>query len=329
MKHITFNPTFHNQPFGPREDTFIKVAEADVNGLTEAAIHYGESWYKRDGAGAFFMLARKWDRLENRLASLKNYSILDAIKGDQRAEGIIDDIRDLRRYLILVEAKALELGFLPGEVAKGDKVAIGGDLHKKSEEEPQRLGPYCDALQRGVDQLNEQLDKAEKFKNFVHSWLDSQRVPMNPAVQLGETAGCRIGRRLRWLKELYEERLAEQRGVIERLQESSAKLRERIDELMGYNREKGVITVANGMEQADHKDGPWEPLTPGEVPSKLYLRQEQGPTAAQLHDIESAEEYRIFKDGDRWCAVGPGFRNLQEDPAGFGPTPHAALANLP
>ena len=36
----------------------------------------------------------------------------------------------------------------------------------------------------------------------------------------------------------------------------------------------------------------------------------------------------IFRDGNQWCAVGPGFKNLQESPAGFGDTPNAALYAL-
>lgn len=31
--------------------------------------------------------------------------------------------------------------------------------------------------------------------------------------------------------------------------------------------------------------------------------------------------FHIFKDGNMWCAVGPHFRNIQEDRAGFGETP--------
>jgi hypothetical protein len=41
-----------------------------------------------------------------------------------------------------------------------------------------------------------------------------------------------------------------------------------------------------------------------------------------------ADGYRIFLDGDMWCAVGPGFVNLQESPAGFGSTPILALRRL-
>ncbi len=37
---------------------------------------------------------------------------------------------------------------------------------------------------------------------------------------------------------------------------------------------------------------------------------------------------RVFRDGDAWCAVHPGFVNLQESPAGFGATPDEARADL-
>jgi hypothetical protein len=54
------------------------------------------------GIGAFMMLARKWDRIENQ-AQVYGWDIFDAMTSDKRPEGIIDDIRDLRRYLLLVE----------------------------------------------------------------------------------------------------------------------------------------------------------------------------------------------------------------------------------
>ena len=37
---------------------------------------------------------------------------------------------------------------------------------------------------------------------------------------------------------------------------------------------------------------------------------------------------RLYTDGDQWCAVGPHFRNLQEDAAGFGDTQVEAVASL-
>jgi hypothetical protein len=106
----------------PDHMTHLKeVALEDVAGLERAERQYGSSWKRRGGVGAFMMLARKWDRLETALKprednpALANgatpdrpvapWDIFGAIATDQRAEGIIDDIRDLRRYLLLVESE--------------------------------------------------------------------------------------------------------------------------------------------------------------------------------------------------------------------------------
>ncbi len=40
------------------------------------------------------------------------------------------------------------------------------------------------------------------------------------------------------------------------------------------------------------------------------------------------ETSRVFMDGDLWCAVFPGFRDLQQDFAGFGRTPKEAREEL-
>ena len=40
------------------------------------------------------------------------------------------------------------------------------------------------------------------------------------------------------------------------------------------------------------------------------------------------KEYKIFMDGNLWCAVNELFINLQESPAGFGLTPSVALKEL-
>jgi hypothetical protein len=78
------------------------IADSDVVALEEAEKSYGDSWRKRGGVGAFMMLARKWDRIENQVKA-QQYDVFDAIQSDRRAEGIMDDIQDLRRYLMLVE----------------------------------------------------------------------------------------------------------------------------------------------------------------------------------------------------------------------------------
>lgn len=132
------------------------VLDEDAQGLFAAETNYRGSWKKRGGVSAYFMLCRKWDRIQNRLEQVKTvagtypiqalryeleelklarrdrvnggdgriteekldqiieaieanlvprFDIFAAIEADERAEGLIDDIRDLRRYLVLVEAE--------------------------------------------------------------------------------------------------------------------------------------------------------------------------------------------------------------------------------
>ena len=78
------------------------IADSDVVALEEAEKSYGDSWRKRGGVGAFMMLARKWDRIENQVKA-QQYDVFGAIEADRRADGIMDEIQDLRRYLMLVE----------------------------------------------------------------------------------------------------------------------------------------------------------------------------------------------------------------------------------
>ena len=79
-----------------------KLANLDVSKLEQAERSYGDSWRKRGGIGAFMMLARKWDRIENQVTK-NGYDIFESIYNDPSDTGILDDIRDLRRYLLLVE----------------------------------------------------------------------------------------------------------------------------------------------------------------------------------------------------------------------------------
>lgn len=101
-------------------DQLITVAGADVDGLKAKDKEYGGSWKKRGGIGAFMMLARKWDRLEERVKNL-NYDVFTAVQGDDRSETVIDDIRDLRRYLLLVEAECRAQGMAAALTLPGDE----------------------------------------------------------------------------------------------------------------------------------------------------------------------------------------------------------------
>ena len=80
------------------------LIEDDATGLENSEKTYGDSWKKRGGMGAFMMLARKWDRIEN-VCKKQNYDIFEGIRKDPSPTGIIDDIRDLRAYLLLVESE--------------------------------------------------------------------------------------------------------------------------------------------------------------------------------------------------------------------------------
>ena len=87
---------------GLSKKTLSQITNGDVEGLLKAERSYGDSWKKRGGVGAFMMLARKWDRIENQVNE-HGWNVLLAMKRDKRPEGLADDIKDLRRYLLLVE----------------------------------------------------------------------------------------------------------------------------------------------------------------------------------------------------------------------------------
>tara|TARA_B100001564_G_C20526483_1_gene617644 strand:- start:274 stop:642 length:369 start_codon:yes stop_codon:yes gene_type:complete len=85
-------------------NTVLLISNEDVEGLHESEQNYGDSWKMRGGVGAFMMLARKWDRIEKQVKE-GGYDVFKLAIADERDEGIIDDIRDLRRYLFLVESE--------------------------------------------------------------------------------------------------------------------------------------------------------------------------------------------------------------------------------
>jgi hypothetical protein len=92
------------------QEEVTEIAGHDAEALKHAQGSYGDSWKKRGGVGAFMMLARKWDRIENQTKKF-SYNIFDAVYDNPSPEGILDDIGDLRRYLFLVEAEVRkELG---------------------------------------------------------------------------------------------------------------------------------------------------------------------------------------------------------------------------
>jgi hypothetical protein len=84
-----------------------EVAENDIKVLHDKGAAYGDSWKKRGGVGAFMMLARKWDRIENICRDKFGYDVIRACLEDMSTEGMLEQIGDLRRYLTLVESEVL------------------------------------------------------------------------------------------------------------------------------------------------------------------------------------------------------------------------------
>lgn len=103
-------------------DLMNKLAEGDIHALKKAQLSYGDSWKRRGGTGAFMMLARKWDRIENQSNS-QGYDIFGAIVAFPGKEGVMDDINDLIRYLMLVRAEVS--GETSAAVDEGDEPTWG------------------------------------------------------------------------------------------------------------------------------------------------------------------------------------------------------------
>lgn len=112
-----------------------EIALKDIVVLRAKGKGYGRSWIKRGGVGAFMMFARKWDRIEN-VSEGYGYNVINAIKmGDA---DLLDDIQDLRRYLLLLE---------------GELIASAAEAQQKEASAPPRQSPREDSdseLQRRV-----------------------------------------------------------------------------------------------------------------------------------------------------------------------------------
>ena len=82
------------------------IAEEDAKKLLtgDSADGYGGSWKKRGGIGAYAVYVRKPDRLDLGVKRF-NDDVFEALHSDKRGETVLDDIRDARRYLLLIEAE--------------------------------------------------------------------------------------------------------------------------------------------------------------------------------------------------------------------------------
>lgn len=86
------------------------IAATDIAEVRDKDVSYGASWKKRGGVGAFMMLARKWDRLEE-MVQTYGWDVINLALTDMSGKDgtVLAEIRDLRRYLLLLEAEVIHL----------------------------------------------------------------------------------------------------------------------------------------------------------------------------------------------------------------------------
>ena len=137
-----------------RHMNFLRaVFDEDERVLREKETTYRGSWKRRGGVGAFMMLARKWDRLESMMETdlvrprgetpetVGKYDVFERLWDGSGADGsgadgtALAEIRDLRRYLALVEAEMIARGVVKLRSVSGDysEESIAAALDEKYE----------------------------------------------------------------------------------------------------------------------------------------------------------------------------------------------------
>lgn len=127
------------------------IAETDLEVLAAKEATYHGSWKRRGGVGAFMMLARKWDRLESLVERAgestemhaRPWDVFVAIDADPSGQdgSALAEVRDLRRYLLLVEAEMVARGVVtktgaPPVALKEAFNRVAAQLERQPQTEP-------------------------------------------------------------------------------------------------------------------------------------------------------------------------------------------------
>jgi hypothetical protein len=126
------------------------VADEDVRFILEREKIYKGSWKKSGGRSAWFMLVRKMDRLQEMMKLKehddgsvpspaefkKEHDIFEQIKFDPsgRDGTVLAEIRDLRRYLALVESEMMATGVVKDVEKNIPGTPYDGSHHSKYNE---------------------------------------------------------------------------------------------------------------------------------------------------------------------------------------------------
>ena len=91
-------------------EIFKDILQNDLKVLDEKCEQYGNNWKKRGGIGAFFNFVSKWDKVETRTKE-NLYNIFSACMDEDNEVdfNFLDELGDLRRYLMLVECEMLKI----------------------------------------------------------------------------------------------------------------------------------------------------------------------------------------------------------------------------
>jgi len=84
-------------------NNILKIADEDRKVLEKKDASYGSSWREEGGFSAYFNTSRKWSRFHKQCKDhgFDVFKAHDALPEGE--EAMIESVRDLRRYLFLIE----------------------------------------------------------------------------------------------------------------------------------------------------------------------------------------------------------------------------------
>jgi hypothetical protein len=175
------------------------IVEADVRYVRAKDVQYDSSWKRHGGVGAFFTIVRPWDRLYN-FAKNKSYDLFSAMADDSLhgPDGTaLACVRDLRRYLLLLEAwivwdrtrvseKSAAWDRLRERIKSGQPLVVGMDLAETERRVMVRVGPtkfdvYTMVAAGMYGVLASEVTRAQreeaKHRCYVEMWSGDEHLP--------------------------------------------------------------------------------------------------------------------------------------------------------
>jgi len=141
------------------------VAKQDVDLVLKKDKEYGASWKKRGGQGAYFTMVRKVDRLEEQ-CSKHAYDIFKACEDKTTSESILDTMRDLRAYLLLIESEVRARMNATQKEHSVDEIEINAQNRNFLEQQRQRDRKLGEEIAKTYDQETRTLVRCGRCHDF-------------------------------------------------------------------------------------------------------------------------------------------------------------------